>query len=81
MVDNKDRNYFAASFEFFQRSLRAAGPAASASYTLIGAVILLGGLGYLIDHWLESAPWFLIGGLLLGVVVGLYELAKVAFRK
>ena len=27
------------------------GPAAGASYTLIGAIILLGGIGYAIDRW------------------------------
>ena len=53
-----------------------AGPAASVSYTLIGAIILLGGLGYAIDEWRGTSPWFLFGGVILGLIVGFYELAK-----
>jgi F0F1-type ATP synthase assembly protein I len=48
----------------------------AAGYTLVGAIILLGGMGYALDGWLETSPWFLLGGLMLGLVVGFYELAK-----
>ena len=64
------------SAESLQDNVRRAGPAAGASYTLIGAIILLGGIGYAIDEWRGTAPWFLLGGLLLGLIVGFYELAK-----
>ena len=37
-----------------------------ASYTLVGGIILLGGLGYAIDAWRGSAPWGLLIGLMLG---------------
>jgi F0F1-type ATP synthase assembly protein I len=46
------------------------------SYTLIGAIVFLGGLGYALDRWRGTSPWGLIGGLALGLVVGFYELAK-----
>ena len=69
--------------QFLERSLRAfqanvsrSGPVAVASYTLIGAIILLGGLGYALDSWLGTSHWFLLGGLFLGIIVGFYELAK-----
>ena len=68
---------------FFQRSTKAlqdnvtrAGPVAGAGYTLVGAIGLLGGIGYALDHWRGTSPWFLLGGLILGIVVGFYELAK-----
>ena len=51
-----------------------------ASYTLIGAIILLGGIGYAIDKWRGTSPWFLFGGLILGLIVGFYELAKTIWR-
>ena len=38
-----------------------------ASYTLVGAVIVLGGIGYTLDQWTESAPWFLVAGLIVSV--------------
>jgi ATP synthase protein I len=49
---------------------------AAASYTLIGAIMLLGALGYAADSWLGTSPWLLLLGLLLGIVVGFYELAR-----
>jgi F0F1-type ATP synthase assembly protein I len=68
------------SLNAFQENLRRAGPAAAAGYTLIGAILLLGGLGYAIDRWRGTAPWFLLAGLLLGIVVGFYELARTVWR-
>lgn len=55
-------------------------PAAMASYTLIGAIVLLGGIGYALDEWRGTSPWFLLGGLILGLVVGFYELARTLWR-
>ena len=60
----------------FQENVTRSGPVAAASYTLIGAIILLGGIGYALDRWRGTTPWFLLGGLLLGLIVGFYELAK-----
>ena len=74
MPDESD--FLARSFRYLQDNVRRSGPAAAASYTLIGAIILLGGIGYVIDEWRGTSPWFLLGGLLLGLVVGFYELAK-----
>jgi ATP synthase protein I len=64
-----------------QASFNKAGSAATASYTLIGAIILLGAAGYFGDRWLGTGPWLLIIGLLLGVVVGFYELVRLAWRR
>jgi len=71
---------FARSTKSLQENAAAAGPAAAASYTLIGAILLLGGIGYAIDLWRGTSPWGLIGGLLLGVIVGFYELVKTVWR-
>ena len=60
----------------WQASVQQAGPAAMASYSLIGAIMLLGAIGYAIDEWQGTSPWFLFGGLILGLIVGFYELAK-----
>jgi F0F1-type ATP synthase assembly protein I len=61
--------------------VQRAGPAAAAGYTLIGALLLLGGIGYALDRWLGTSPWCLFGGLLLGIIVGFYELAKTVWGK
>lgn len=69
------------SLEAFQETVRKSGPAATGSYTLIGAIILLGGIGYAVDSWRGTSPWFLLAGLGLGLIVGFYELAKTVFRR
>jgi len=76
-----DRNFLARSAQRLQENAERAGPAAGASYTLIGAIIVFGAIGYGIDYWRGTAPWFLFGGLLLGIAVGMWELAKTVFHR
>jgi len=76
-TDDQDRRgLLGSASRYFQRNLRDSAPVAAASYTLIGAIIVLGALGYAADSWLGTAPWLLLIGLLLGIVVGFYELAR-----
>ena len=81
MGKNQSSFSFKRSAESLQDNVRRAGSAAGASYTLIGAIILLGGIGYGLDLWLGTAPWGLFVGLMLGLIVGFYELAKVVWRR
>jgi F0F1-type ATP synthase assembly protein I len=81
MADQNRESPLSRSAKALQRNAEQAGPAAGASYTLIGAIILLGGIGYAVDRWQGTSPWFLIGGLMLGIVVGMYELAKTVWHK
>jgi F0F1-type ATP synthase assembly protein I len=67
--------------EAFQETVRKSAPAAMGSYTLIGAIMLLGGIGYAVDLWWGTSPWFLLAGLLLGLIVGFYELARAVFKR
>jgi F0F1-type ATP synthase assembly protein I len=69
------------SLKSLQTTISRSGPAATASYTLIGAIVLLGGIGYALDEWQGTSPWFLFGGLVLGLIVGFYELAKTIWHK
>ena len=72
---------FKRSAESLQDNVRRAGPAPGASYPLIVAIILQGGIGYGLDHWQGTAPWGLFVGLMLGLIVGFYELAKVVWHR
>ena len=65
------------SLQYMQENIRRAGPAATAGYTLIGAILLL---GWLVDQWQSTSPWFLLAGLLIGIIVGFYELAKTVWK-
>jgi F0F1-type ATP synthase assembly protein I len=81
MSDDDRELFLARSLRYMQENLRRSGPAAVAGYTLIGSILLLGGIGYALDAWRGTSPWFLIGGLLLGLIVGFFELAKIIWRK
>ena len=79
MPDERDP-FLARSLQQLQDNIRRAGPAATSSYSLIGAILLLGGAGHLLDRWRETEPWGLVAGLLLGLLVGFYELAKTVLK-
>ena len=72
---------FEQSMKALQDNVTRSGAAASASYTLIGGITLLGGIGYLLDQWRGTSPWFLMAGLGLGMVVGFYELVKTTWQR
>jgi F0F1-type ATP synthase assembly protein I len=74
-------HFLARSLEALQENVRRSGPAAGAGYTLIGAILLLAGVGYLLDRWTGTTPGFMLAGLLVGLVVGFYELAKTVWKK
>jgi F0F1-type ATP synthase assembly protein I len=69
------------SLKALQARVGGIGPAASASYTLIGAILVLGFVGYLADERWGTAPWGLMSGLGLGLVVGFYGLARAVWQK
>ena len=55
--------------------------AVGASYTILGSLALFGLGGYWLDKQGREDSFWLIIGLLLGVVVGMYELAKYILQK
>ena len=73
-------HFLARSLQALQDNVRRSGPAATAGYALIGAILLLGGVGHLVDRWAATSPWFLLTGLLVGLVVGFYQLAKTIWK-
>ena len=78
----KPRSFsFSRSAQSLQENVARSGPVAGAAYTLVGGIILLGGIGYAIDAWQDTAPWFLVSGLFLGILVGFYELVKTVYRR
>jgi F0F1-type ATP synthase assembly protein I len=79
--DDDSGLFLQRSLKALQENLRRSGPAAAGSYALIGAILLLGGLGYALDAWLGTSPWFVLAGLLLGIAVGFYELALTVWRR
>jgi F0F1-type ATP synthase assembly protein I len=78
----KTRSFsFSRSAQSLQENVARSGPVAGAAYTLVGGIILLGGIGYAVDAWRDTSPWFLVTGLFLGILVGFYELVKTVYWK
>ena len=71
----------ARSAKSLQENVTRSGPVAGASYTLVGGIILLGGLGYFADGYFGTEPWLLVVGLALGIIVGFWELIKTVSRQ
>ena len=58
MIDDRE-NFLGKSLNQFQRFARQSGPAAAASYTLLGSVLLLGSIGFLLDQFFHSSPLYI----------------------
>ena len=59
---------------------RKSGYAYAAGITLFASVVSFCALGWLIDRWFGLQPWFLIGGLVLGSGVGLFEFIRLSSK-
>lgn len=58
-------------------TVRKSGLAYAAAFTLFSTVAILLGAGYLLDRWLGSSPWGIVGGIVLGSAVGLYQFVRI----
>jgi F0F1-type ATP synthase assembly protein I len=81
MPDRPTKPQVPSSMQATQKAFQQAGPLMTASYSLVGGIVVLSGLGYAIDAWRGTAPWGLVIGLTLGVVVGFYQLIKTVWRR
>jgi ATP synthase protein I len=59
---------------------RKSGFAYAAGLTLFASVVSCGGLGYLLDRWFGTEPWLLVGGIVLGSAVGLFEFVRLSSK-
>lgn len=55
-----------------------AGPAFRMATDLVAALVVGVGIGLLLDYWLGTKPWFLIGFFILGAAAGMLNVYKVA---
>ena len=63
-----------------QEENRKAGFAYAAGFTLFASVAAFCALGWLLDKGLGTDPWLLIGGIVLGSAVGLYQFVRLSSR-
>ena len=57
--------------------IKRVGPAADAGWTLSGSVIGCLLIGYLLGEYFDANPASTVIGLFVGIVVGLWNLAKI----
>lgn len=59
---------------------RKSGIAYAAGLTLFGSVVALGGVGWLLDRWLDTKPYLLVAGIVLGAAMGFYQFIRLTSR-
>jgi F0F1-type ATP synthase assembly protein I len=81
MADMQKKPSLLRSVGALQQAAQRAGPAAAASYGLIGSIVVMGGIGYAIDYWRGTFPGWFLGGLIVGLIAGFYQLAKAIWQR
>ena len=73
-----DKNYdvMADANKSMERNLIRNESAIFASYGLVGAILLFGAGGYLLDRWLDTSPCLLLLGLVTDVGTGFFGLTS-----
>ena len=59
---------------------RKSGMAYAAGISLFAAVAGFTGIGWLVDKWFATSPWFLILGIVLGSAAGLYQFVRISSK-
>jgi ATP synthase protein I len=59
---------------------RKSGIAYAAALSLFFSVAAMTGLGWLLDRWLNTKPWLMVAGLVLGAAAGFYQFIRLTSR-
>ena len=59
---------------------RKSGFAYAAGIALFASVVTFGAVGYFLDRWLGTQPWFLVAGIVLGSAAGLFEFIRISAK-
>lgn len=62
------------------RTGRNSGLAYGAGISLVGAVVVMLGVGWVIDAYFDSSPIGVVGGILVGAVIGFYQFFRITAR-
>ncbi|MBO6574097.1 MAG: AtpZ/AtpI family protein [Rhodothermales bacterium] len=61
----------------WQAGLRDSSPYLGLGLQLAGAVLVYVAIGYLLDRWLDTSPWFLVAGAVVGMIAFFLQLVRV----
>jgi F0F1-type ATP synthase assembly protein I len=57
---------------------RKSGMAYGAVTLLVAAILVFLGIGWLIDGYFHTSPFFLVVGIILGTIIGFYQFYKIS---
>jgi F0F1-type ATP synthase assembly protein I len=80
-MPDKSGRFVRGATRSLQENLDRAEPVIFASYGIVGAILLVGGAGYLVDRLLDTLPWFSVAGVSVGLSVAFYALITAARRR
>jgi ATP synthase protein I len=63
-----------------QEENRKSGFAYAAGLALFATVAAFCGLGWMLDKWLGTQPWCLVGGIVVGSAAGLFEFVRLSSK-
>jgi F0F1-type ATP synthase assembly protein I len=59
---------------------RRSGIVYGAVFSLVTAIVAFLLVGWLLDRWLKTGPWLLVGGIVVGAIVGFYQFIRMMSR-
>lgn len=52
----------------------------AAGLAIFFSVLAFLGIGWLLDRWLETSPWLMVAGIILGSIIGFYEFIRIVSK-
>jgi F0F1-type ATP synthase assembly protein I len=75
-VKGSDKKKLSKSEKAIGDTMRQSATAMELPFTIVGAIVLAGFLGYLADKWLHTGPWLMIVGGALGFISSLVDITR-----
>ena len=63
-----------------RETLRAIAVATQLGTSIVASLAIAIGGGYLLDRWLNTRPWFIILGIIIGLIAAGYTYYDMAYR-
>lgn len=76
----KEDGYYqpAADSEANDETKRKGNMAIGAIYALMGSIVAFIVAGFFLDRVLDTSPWLIVGGVILGTVIGFYQFIRIS---
>ena len=63
-----------------QKITQKSGIVYGAVFSLASAIVACLLAGWLLDRWLQTGPWLLVTGIIVGAVIGFYQFVRMMSR-